>query len=192
MNINYHNAEFLCSYFDTKSLPLEKKPEIVFVGRSNVGKSSMINKLLNRKNLAFTSSKPGKTAAINYFGIDKKIYLVDLPGYGFAQRSKNERKGWGSLIETYFSLDRDRRLVAFLMDSRHGATEDDLLMYDYLMAQTTPFCIVLTKADKLKKSEAEKIKAETSAKFGVAAILFSSENGQGVEELRSIIEDITD
>ena len=192
MKINYHNAEFLCSYFDTKSLPLERKPEIVFVGRSNVGKSSMINKLLNRKNLAFTSSKPGKTAAINYFGIDKKVYFVDLPGYGFAQKSKSERNGWGSLIETYFSLDRDRRLVVFLMDSRHGATEDDLLMYEYLMAQTTPFCILLTKADKLKKSEAEKIRTEVSEKFGVTALLFSSETGQGVEELRTILEEITD
>ena len=120
MPYNYNKADFLCSYFDARELPLEKKPEVVFVGRSNAGKSSMINKLVNRKKFAYTSSKPGKTAAINYFSIDNSIYIVDLPGYGFAQRSKTERRGWGSLIETYFSLGRDMRLVPRRVRSGQG------------------------------------------------------------------------
>ena len=174
------------------TLPLEKKPEVVFVGRSNAGKSSMINKLVNRKKFAYTSSKPGKTAAINYFSIDNSIYIVDLPGYGFAQRSKTERRGWGSLIETYFELGRDMRLVVLLIDIRHGPTEDDVMMYEYLMSKTVPFCVAATKSDKVSKTAAKEMVESISEQFGVNAFAFSSENGEGVDTLKAIIEDLTE
>ena len=192
MPYNYNKADFLCSYFDARELPLEKKPEVVFVGRSNAGKSSMINKLVNRKKFAYTSSKPGKTAAINYFSIDNSIYIVDLPGYGFAQRSKTERRGWGSLIETYFSLGRDMRLVVLLIDIRHGPTEDDVMMYEYLMWKTVPFCVAATKSDKVSKTAAKEMVESISEQFGVNAFAFSSENGEGVDTLKAIIEDLTE
>ena len=192
MPYNYNKADFLCSYFDARELPLEKKPEVVFVGRSNAGKSSMINKLVNRKKFAYTSSKPGKTAAINYFSIDNSIYIVDLPGYGFAQRSKTERRGWGSLIETYFSLSRDMRLVVLLIDIRHGPTEDDVMMYEYLMSKTVPFCVAATKSDKVSKTAAKEMVESISEQFGVNAFAFSSENGEGVDTLKAIIEDLTE
>jgi GTP-binding protein len=192
MPYNYNKAEFLCSYFDARELPLEKKPEVVFVGRSNAGKSSMINKLVNRKKFAYTSSKPGKTAAINYFSIDNSIYIVDLPGYGFAQKSKTERKGWGSLIETYFELGRDMRLVVLLIDIRHGPTADDEMMYEYLMSKTVPFCVAATKSDKVSKTAAKEMVESISEQFGVNAFSFSSETGEGVDTLKAIIEDLTE
>ena len=192
MPYNYNKAEFLCSYFDASELPLERKPEVVFVGRSNAGKSSMINKLVNRKKFAYTSSKPGKTAAINYFSIDNSIYIVDLPGYGFAQKSKTERKGWGSLIETYFELGRDMRLVVLLIDIRHGPTADDEMMYEYLMSKTVPFCVAATKSDKVSKTAAKEMVEKISEQFGVNAFSFSSETGEGVDTLKAIIEDLTE
>ena len=192
MPYNYNKAEFLCSYFDARELPLEKKPEVVFVGRSNAGKSSMINKLVNRKKFAYTSSKPGKTAAINYFSIDNSIYIVDLPGYGFAQKSKTERKGWGSLIETYFELGRDMRLVVLLIDIRHGPTADDEMMYEYLMSKTVPFCVAATKSDKVSKTAAKEMVESISEQFGVNAFSFSSETGEGVDPLKASIEDLTE
>ena len=192
MPYNYNKADFLCSYFDARELPLEKKPEVVFVGRSNAGKSSMINKLVNRKKFAYTSSKPGKTAAINYFSIDNSIYIVDLPGYGFAQRSKTERRGWGSLIETYFSLGRDMRLVVLLIDIRHGPTEDDVMMYEYLMSKTVPFCVAATKSDKVSKTAAKEMVESISEQFGFTAFAFSSENCEGVDTLKAIIEELTE
>lgn len=192
MPYNYNKAEFLCSYFDARELPLERKPEVVFVGRSNAGKSSMINKIVNRKKFAYTSSKPGKTAAINYFSIDNSIYIVDLPGYGFAQKSKAERKGWGSLIETYFELGRDMRLVVLLIDIRHGPTADDEMMYEYLMSKTVPFCVAATKSDKVSKTAAKEMVEKISEQFGVNAFSFSSETGEGVDTLKAIIEDLTE
>ncbi len=192
MPFNYNKSEFLCSYFDAKQLSLERKPEVVFVGRSNAGKSSMINKLVNRKKFAYTSSKPGKTAAINYFSVDNKIYIVDLPGYGFAQRSKTERKSWGSLIETYFDLGRDMRLVVLLIDIRHGPTADDEMMYDYLMSKTVPFCVAATKSDKVSKTAASEMVQKISECFGVNAFSFSSQTGEGVDTLKAIIEDLTE
>ena len=171
MKINYHNAEFVTSWFGKKNkLALEKRPEILFVGRSNVGKSSMINKILNRKALAKTSSKPGKTISINFFDIDKKIFLVDLPGYGFADRSKEQRRDWGS----------------------HEPTENDKLMYEYLMSKQTLFAVAATKADKLSKKQAAEQTERFSSLFGVSVIPFSSETGEGVDAVRQIIEDVTE
>lgn len=187
--MNFQNAEFITSWFNDRTLTLALKPEIVFVGKSNVGKSSMINKILNRKSFARTSSKPGKTVSINFFGIDKQAYLVDLPGYGFAKRSKAERENWGSLIEDYFDLDRDIRMVFLLIDIRHDPSENDIMMYNYLMSKNYLFCVAATKADKLSKTAAEAQAKKLSDKFGVSVIPFSAEKGTGVSEIRQIIED---
>lgn len=187
--MNFHNAEFKTSWFNDRTLTLALKPEILFVGKSNVGKSSMINKILNRKAFARTSSKPGKTISINFFEIDKSAYLVDLPGYGFAQRSKAERENWGSLIDDYFDLDRDIRMVFLLVDIRHEPSENDLIMYDYLMSKNYLFCVAATKADKLSPKAAEEQVKKFSERFGVNVIPFSAEKGTGVNEIKEIIED---
>ncbi len=192
MALNFQKAEFLDSCFDVSRMRLPRKPEIVFVGRSNVGKSSMINALLGRKALARTSSTPGKTVSVNFYGVDDKIFLTDLPGYGYAQRSKEQRKGWGSLIEKYLTLDnRDIRLVCMLTDARHDPTSDDLLMYEYLMNTEFLFCVAATKCDKLKKTELEKRRKFLADKFGTDPIMFSAQTKEGVERLRQIIEDVT-
>lgn len=193
MSINYQKAEFLDSCFDVKKMKLPKKPEILFVGRSNVGKSSMINALLNRKSIARTSATPGKTIAVNFYGIDNKIYFTDLPGYGYAQRSKEQRQGWGSLIEDYLDLgSRDIRLICMLTDARHEPTKDDLLMYDYLCSKDFLFCIVATKCDKLNKTEKENRKKALADRFGAEPVMFSSLTKEGVDTLKQIIEDVTE
>ena len=168
-------------------------PEIALCGRSNVGKSSLINRLLSRKSLARTSATPGKTATINFYRVDA-LRLVDLPGYGYARVSAQERERWGRLIEGYFAADRDLRLALQLVDMRHPPTADDRQMMAYLAESEIPFLIVLTKADKLKKTERlerEKRLAEELQEFeNVVAIPFSAVNGEGVERLRGILEDI--
>lgn len=192
MVLNFQKAEFLDSCFDVKTIKLPTMPEIVFVGRSNVGKSSMINAVLGRKALARTSSTPGKTVSINFYGIDGKVLLTDLPGYGYAQRSKEQRKGWGSLIESYLSLKtRDIRLICMLTDARHEPTKDDLKMYDYLMSTEFLFCVAATKCDKLNKTETENRRISLAERFGTEPIMFSAQTKSGVEQLRQIIEDVT-
>lgn len=192
MVLNFQKAEFLDSCFDVKTIKLPTMPEIVFVGRSNVGKSSMINAVLGRKALARTSSTPGKTVSINFYGIDGKVLLTDLPGYGYAQRSKEQRKGWGSLIESYLSLKtRDIRLICMLTDARHEPTKDDLMMYDYLMSIEFLFCVAATKCDKLNKTETENRRISLAERFGTEPIMFSAQTKSGVEQLRQIIEDVT-
>lgn len=192
MVLNFQKAEFLDSCFDVKTIKLPTMPEIVFVGRSNVGKSSMINAVLGRKALARTSSTPGKTVSINFYGIDGKVLLTDLPGYGYAQRSKEQRKGWGSLIESYLSLKtRDIRLICMLTDARHEPTKDDLMMYHYLMSTEFLFCVAATKCDKLNKTETENRRISLAERFGTEPIMFSAQTKSGVEQLRQIIEDVT-
>lgn len=192
MVLNFQKAEFLDSCFDVKTIKLPTMPEIVFVGRSNVGKSSMINAVLGRKALARTSSTPGKTVSINFYGIDGKVLLTDLPGYGYAQRSKEQKKGWGSLIESYLSLKtRDIRLICMLTDARHEPTKDDLMMYDYLMSTEFLFCVAATKCDKLNKTETENRRISLAERFGTEPIMFSAQTKSGVEQLRQIIEDVT-
>lgn len=192
MVLNFQKAEFLDSCFDVKTIKLPTMPEIVFVGRSNVGKSSMINAVLGRKALARTSSTPGKTVSINFYGIDGKVLLTDLPGYGYAQRSKEQRKGWGSLIESYLSLKtRDIRLICMLTDAKHEPTKDDLMMYDYLMSTEFLFCVAATKCDKLNKTETENRRISLAERFGTEPIMFSAQTKSGVEQLRQIIEDVT-
>lgn len=190
MNVNFNNAEFVTSYFDGKKIDRPRNPEIVLVGRSNVGKSSLINKLLNRKSLARVSSVPGKTISVNYYSVDGKFDLVDLPGYGFAKRPKSEQAAWGKLTDGYFSADRDRRLILMLVDLRHPPSKDDEIMFDWLMQSETLFTVVATKADKLSKNEAKKNADALSERFGITVIPFSALNGQGCEELRQIITDV--
>jgi len=150
--INYQKVRFLTSFGTAKQLPPSEKPEIVFAGRSNVGKSSLINSLFNRKSLARVSATPGKTATINFFETDSLIF-ADLPGYGYAKVSRGEKRRWAELIEGYFAQDRDIALVLSLVDSRHPPSGDDRMMVDFLIESELPFVVVLTKIDKLSPRE---------------------------------------
>lgn len=191
--MNYNKAEFCASYGKFSQIPTPERIEIAFAGRSNVGKSTLINKLFNRKSLARVSSVPGKTATINFYGMEN-IYFVDLPGYGYAKVSKSEKERWSGLIEGYLNSDRDLRLVFLLVDMRHAPSADDLDMINYLIDTELPFVIVLTKADKLKKTEREKrmaaFRTEIPCFDDIHVIPFSSQTFEGVEELRQIIDDI--
>lgn len=195
MKLNYNKAEFFASYGTFSQILPARTIEIAFAGHSNVGKSTLINKLFNRKNLARVSSVPGKTATINFYKLDN-IYFVDLPGYGYAKVSKSEKQRWSGLIEGYLGTDRDIRLVFMLIDMRHAPTKDDVQMVNYLIDTETPFVIVLTKADKLNKSEREKrMKAfenEIPCFSDIHSIPFSSQTFEGVDELRKIVEEITE
>ncbi len=171
-------------------LPESVLPEVAFSGRSNVGKSSLINRLLNRKTLARTSATPGKTATINFYRLDT-LRMVDLPGYGYAKVSDAEKRRWSSLIEGYFEAERDLRLVLQLVDMRHPPSKDDYMMIDYMTEREIPFVVVLTKADKLNKSERSKrlqaLQEELGEYEGIRTIPFSAINGEGTEELRQIL-----
>ena len=189
--MNYNNSEFLASYGLSRQLPDSDRPEIVFSGRSNVGKSSLINKLCNRKKLARVSATPGKTATINFYRVDT-AYFVDLPGYGYAKVSNAERERWDDLINSYFEADRAVCLLVQLLDSRHAPSADDVQMLEYLHYHRIPFVAALTKGDKLKKSEMAARQAEFEqicAPYGCQkVILTSAENGLGMEELRALLE----
>ncbi len=195
MKLNYNKAEFTAAYGKFSQIPAPERIEIAFAGHSNVGKSTLINKLFNRKNLARVSSVPGKTATINFYGLEN-IYFVDLPGYGYAKVAKSEKERWSGLIEGYLSSDRDIRLVFMLVDMRHAPTKDDVQMIDYLIDTEMPFVLVLTKADKLNKTERAKrleaFKDEIPCFEDIHVIPFSSQTFEGVEELRQIVEDIAD
>ncbi|MDE5772024.1 MAG: ribosome biogenesis GTP-binding protein YihA/YsxC [Ruminococcus sp.] len=191
--MNYNKAEFSASYGRFSQIPPSENIEIAFAGHSNVGKSTLINKIFNRKNLARVSSVPGKTATINFYRLEN-IYFVDLPGYGYAKVSKSEKERWSGLIEGYLNADRDMRLVFMLVDMRHAPTKDDVHMINYLIDTETPFVIVLTKADKLNKTERakrmESFKEEIPYFSDIHSIPFSSQTFEGVEEIRQIVEDI--
>lgn len=191
--MNFNNAKFLTSCGKLSQLPAPDRPEICFSGRSNVGKSTLINKLLNRKSLARVSSVPGKTATINFFEIDN-IYLVDLPGYGYAKVSKEEKNKWRALIGGYLDDEKRRTaLIIQLVDMRHAPSKDDLSMIDYLIQAELPFIIVFTKADKLSKSErAERMRAfaqEIPYFENIVSVAFSAVTLEGADEIREIIED---
>ncbi|HIZ47092.1 MAG TPA: ribosome biogenesis GTP-binding protein YihA/YsxC [Candidatus Gemmiger excrementavium] len=189
--MNYNSCEFLASYGLSRQLPDSDRPEIVFSGRSNVGKSSLINKLCNRKKLARVSATPGKTATINFYKADA-AYLVDLPGYGYAKVSNAERARWDELINSYFEADRPLCLLIQLLDSRHAPSADDIQMMEYLRYHGIPFVAALTKADKLKKSELTACQAEFErlcAPYGCRGVfLTSAESGLGMDALRDCIE----
>lgn len=191
--MNYNYAKYLASYGTFKQLPPCDRREIAFSGRSNVGKSTLINRIFNRKNLARVSSVPGKTATINFFELEN-VHFVDLPGYGYAKVAKSEKERWAGLIEGYLNSDRDIRLIVQLIDMRHPPSKDDLHMVDFLVDRGLPFIIVLTKADKLKKTarleRMEAFKSEIPYYDQLTVVPFSSETREGVEELRSIIEEV--
>lgn len=193
--MNYSKAEFKAAYGTFSQIPRSELPEIAFSGRSNVGKSSLINKLLGRKSLARVSAVPGKTITINFYSLEK-LHIVDLPGYGYAKVAKNEKLRWAELIEGYLNDDRNLALVVQLVDFRHSPTADDIMMINFLIDSGIPFIIALTKADKLKKREREARRAallhEIPCAEDITMIEFSAETGEGVEELRAILEDIAE
>lgn len=192
--MNVHSAVFEAAAGISAQLPEGSLPEIAFSGRSNVGKSSLINRILNRKGLARTSATPGKTATINFYRLDT-MRLVDLPGYGYAKVSDSERRRWSELIEGYFDDERDLRLVIQLWDMRHDPSKDDYQMLEYMLEREIPFILVLTKSDKLNKSERAKRLAAFDSILagleGVTVIPFSATNGEGADEIRSIIVQVT-
>ena len=189
---NLHNVEFLRSAVKESDFPFDSLPQIVFAGKSNVGKSSVINKLLNRKNFARVSAQPGKTIHINYFTIDKQLYFVDLPGYGYARVSKAEQQRWGALMETYFAMGL-LTLGIQIVDIRHKPTRDDMTMAEWFRASGKPWVIIANKLDKIKKSQLEGNIAEIRQTLllpeEVPVIPFSAEKGMGREEVLSIIFD---
>ena len=191
--MNYHNVVFETSFGRADQLFASDLVEIAFAGRSNVGKSSLINKIFNRKTLARVSAVPGKTATINFFRLEN-VRFADLPGYGYAKVSQGEKKRWADLIETYFNSDRRIGLVFQLIDMRHAPTKDDLMMIDFLIENELPFVVVLTKKDKLSaKQQAERLAAlqtELPCADQIHMVPFSAVKGDGLEQLREIIEEI--
>ncbi len=191
MKVNLNNAEFIRSATKAADFPRNRLPQTVFAGRSNVGKSSVINRILNRKNFARVGSAPGKTTHINYFLIDKQLYLVDLPGYGYAQVSKQERDRWGRLIESWFADTSLMTLGVLIVDSRHKPTADDRTMSDFFLGTGKPFIIVANKLDKLKKSEIEgnlqRIRDTLELPDSVCIVPFSAEKGDGKQQLLDLI-----
>ncbi len=180
------SADIVISAVRREQYPEGDLPEFALAGRSNVGKSSFINKMLNRRNLARTSSKPGKTQTLNFFLINEAFHFVDVPGYGFAKVSKSERAAWGRMIETYLTSREQLRAALLIVDLRHPPTKDDVMMYDFFKHYEIPCIVVATKADKIPKGKWQKhlkvTKTTLNLEQGDEIILFSSETGLGKEE----------
>lgn len=196
MKLNVNNAGIAITVGNSKQFPRDPRPQIALSGRSNVGKSSLINTLLGRKSLARVSSAPGKTITINYYDIDKKIYLVDLPGYGYAKRSIESKKGWSSLTEDYFVKNPSSdaiKLVIQLIDIRTGPSDDDVMMINFLIDNEIDFAVVATKTDKLSKTQLacalENLRTEYFDGTGIEVIPFSSVTRAGKDELWRVILD---
>lgn len=193
--MRFNNIEFSAAYGTSAQLPTSSIPEIVFSGRSNVGKSSLINKLFGRKNLARVSSTPGKTVTVNFFKGDG-VYFADLPGYGYAKRNRAEKDRWAELMEGYFGSGRNIKLVIQLIDMRHAPSADDITMLDFLKNSGIPFVIVFTKSDKLNKSETEKRREESARELAAyedaPRVEFSSVTGAGTEKLKDLIIKLTE
>ena len=185
MEINTHNAEILLSAANKSHYPQDEIPEIALAGRSNVGKSSFINTLLNRKNLARTSGKPGKTQLLNFFNIDDKLRFVDVPGYGYAKVSKTELAKWGKMIEEYLTSRENLRAVVSLVDFRHEPSADDVQMYEFLKYYEIPVIVVATKADKIPRGKWNKHESVIKKKLDFDKnddfIVFSSVNKDGLD-----------
>lgn len=190
--MNFNTAQFESAAGTAKQLPSSTLPEIVFSGRSNVGKSSLINKLVGRKALARVSATPGKTGTINFFYVGD-FRLVDLPGYGFAKVSQSEKKRWAELVESFFAQDRQFCLIVQIVDMRHPPTRDDMHMIDFLYTNGFPFVVVLTKKDKLNKTELknreEALKTELAGYSDIKLFPFSALSGDGKEEIQQYIEE---
>ena len=193
--MNFNKAEFFRAYGEYSQLPPSDRLEIAFAGRSNVGKSSLINKVFNRKNLARVSAVPGKTATINFYSLEN-IFLVDLPGYGYAKVAKSDKVRWSGLIEGYLHDERKLSLIFQLIDMRHPPTKDDLQMIDFLIESEIPFAIVFTKADKLSKREREERMAGFAEEIpyfsDIERVEFSAQTGEGADRIRQIIEELAD
>lgn len=190
--MNFNNVEFLISAASTKDFPNSRLPEIAFAGKSNVGKSSVINRVLNRKNFARVGEKPGKTIHVNYFTIDKQCYFVDLPGYGYAKVSQKEKDRWAKLMESYFASERID-LGVFIVDARHAPTNNDITMARWFLDSGCPFVVIANKLDKVKKSEIETnlltIRKDLELPQECPVIPFSAEKGTGRDELvKQILE----
>lgn len=194
MVVNYNQAEFRLSAVKPQSFVRDGRPQVTFAGRSNVGKSSVINRLLNRKNFARVGATPGKTSQINYFLIDRKIYFTDLPGYGYAKVSQAEKERWGKLMEAYFAEEGLITLGVLIVDARHKPTADDVTMREWFRGAECPLIVVANKLDKLKKSEVEPNLAviRQTLDLGEADLLipFSAEKGTGKTELLSAISQL--
>lgn len=193
--MNYSKVEFEAAFGTLSQIPVSTDTEIAFAGRSNVGKSSMLNKLFNRKNLARVSSVPGKTITINFYKVEN-VRIVDLPGYGYAKVAKGEKRRWAEMMEGYFNSERNLKLVVQLVDMRHKPSEDDYLMMDFLTQTGIPFIVAATKSDKLNKTEYKKrsdeLRTELAA-YGddLVIIPFSSENGDGLAALKAELEKVS-
>lgn len=188
--MNFQKVEFLISAANPKDFPQERLPEIAFAGKSNVGKSSVINRILQRKNFARVGEKPGKTIHVNYFTIDKKCYFVDLPGYGYAKVSQSEKERWGKLMENYFAANRID-LGVMIVDARHAPTNNDITMARWFLDSECPFVVVANKLDKVKKSQIlgnmEVIRQDLELPDNCPVIPFSAEKGTGRDELVKLI-----
>ena len=196
MKININNSELFTTVGASRQFPKDPKPQIALSGRSNVGKSSLINTLLGRKSLARVSSAPGKTITINFYNVDKKIYLVDLPGYGYAKRSLDSKRSWSTLTEDYFIKNPSSdalKLVIQLMDIRTGPTDDDIMMINMMIDRTIPFILVATKTDKLSKTALKNRLEELHKEFfdgtEIEIIPFSSVTRDGKDEVWKKIYD---
>ena len=189
--MNLHNAEFVRSIAAVTDCPKDGLPQIAFAGKSNVGKSSVINKLLLRKNFARVGEAPGKTVHINFFRIDEKMYLVDRPGYGYAKVSQKEKERWGRLMEAYFAAPDTLSFGVMIVDARHAPSANDVVMANYFLQSGKPFAVVANKLDKLKKSEIEPNLARIREVLGlpeaVRLIPFSAEKGTGRDELLQVV-----
>ena len=192
MIIKEVNLETVCGY--TSKLPDNQKPEIAFAGKSNVGKSSLINALMNRKSLARTSAQPGKTQTINFYNINDVMYLVDLPGYGYAKVAESEKKKWGQMIENYLHNSKQLRAVFLLIDIRHAPSATDKMMYDWIVYQGYEPIIIATKMDKLKRSQISKhvklVREGLGLKKESIVIPFSATSKQGREEIWNLMDSI--
>ncbi len=190
--MDYSKAQFERAYGTFEQLPASTMPEIVFSGRSNVGKSSLINKVFNRKNLARVSSVPGKTITINFYSCGNDAKIVDLPGYGYAKVAKSEKTRWANMMEQYFNSGRDIKLVVQLVDMRHPATADDIMMMEFLEHTGIDYIVVMTKSDKLNKGEyksrVENSRQELNFVDPENIIPFSSQTGENVDKIKAIIE----
>ncbi|MBA9025762.1 ribosome biogenesis GTP-binding protein YihA/YsxC [Peribacillus huizhouensis] len=186
------SADIVISAVKPEQYPNEPIPEFALAGRSNVGKSSFINKMINRKNLARTSSKPGKTQTLNFYIINDMLHFVDVPGYGYAKVSKTERAAWGKMIETYFTNREQLKAALLIVDLRHPPTKDDIMMYDFFKHYDLPVIVVATKADKIPKGKWQKHLKVTRETLDMAkedeTIVFSGETGQGKDEAWGLLK----
>lgn len=187
-----HNVEMIMSAVKPEQYPIEGYPEFALAGRSNVGKSSFINKMIGRKSLARTSSKPGKTQTLNFYKIEEQVFFVDVPGYGYAKVAKSSRESWGKMIEQYLTSREELRAVVQIIDLRHPPTKDDCAMYDFLVQYHIPAIVVATKADKIPRGKWEKHKKIVREGLEMRPydplLIFSSEKGIGMEEAWREIE----